>query len=130
MDNRPIIYVAHPVSGDARANALRCTAWVRWLTLHDPTRIYVAPWVAEVLAFEDDFPPGGKAGVLGADLAVLRRFDGIILTGGRISEGMGIEDEVGRTLPQGSTDLSMYETPWDAEAADVILEPHITENHG
>ena len=50
---KPIIYVAHPVSGDVKANCDKVLRWLRWLTEVDPSRIYIAPWVGEVLAHLD-----------------------------------------------------------------------------
>jgi hypothetical protein len=92
IETKEVFYVAHPVSGDVSKNIRNVVAWVKWLTLNDPSRVYVAPWVAEVLAFEDtivdeDF----YTRVLADDVTVLRKLDGILLVGGTISRGMAIE---------------------------------------
>lgn len=80
---KPIIYVAHPVSGDVKANCDKVIAWLRWLTQADPTRIYIAPWVGEVLAHLDldPIPADFYDRVLSDDEEVVRRLDGILLTG-------------------------------------------------
>jgi hypothetical protein len=80
---KPIVYVAHPVSGDVGANCTKVLKWLRLLTRMDPTRIYVAPWVGEVLAHLDldPIPADFYDRVLSDDEDVVRRLDGICLTG-------------------------------------------------
>lgn len=80
---KPIIYVAHPVSGDVKANCDKVLAWLKWLTAVDPTRIYIAPWVGEVLAHldMDPIPADFYDRVLSDDEEVVARLDGILLTG-------------------------------------------------
>ena len=50
---KPIVYVAHPVGNLPYGNAWSAAKWIHALTKLDPSRIYVAHWVAEVLAFPD-----------------------------------------------------------------------------
>lgn len=89
---KPIIYVAHPVSGDPLGNVVKVVDWIRWFTINDPDTVYVAPWVAEVLAFHaHQGNPDFYDRVLADDCRVLERLDGILLVGGRISRGMEIE---------------------------------------
>lgn len=80
---KPIIYVAHPVSGDVKANCDKVLKWLRWLTEVDPSRIYIAPWVGEVLAHldQDPIPADFYDRVLSDDEEVVARLDGILLTG-------------------------------------------------
>lgn len=80
---KPIIYVAHPVSGDVKANCDKVLKWLRWLTEVDPTRIYIAPWVGEVLAHldMDPIPADFYDRVLSDDEEIVSRLDGILLTG-------------------------------------------------
>jgi hypothetical protein len=80
---KPIIYVAHPVTGDVKANCDKVLKWLRWLTEVDPTRIYIAPWVGEVLAHldMDPIPADFYDRVLSDDEEVVARLDGILLTG-------------------------------------------------
>lgn len=80
---KPIIYVAHPVSGDVKANCDKVLKWLRWLTEVDPTRIYIAPWVGEVMAHldQDPIPADFYDRVLSDDEEIVARLDGILLTG-------------------------------------------------
>jgi hypothetical protein len=112
---KEVFYVAHPVSGDAEANAYRAIDWIRWLTTHDPTRVYVAPWVAEVLAFVDDGPINKDfyARVLEDDVEVVKRLDGILLVGGHISFGMTKEIDAALAKGKKLIDWSSFKTPAD-----------------
>lgn len=80
---KPIIYVAHPVTGNVKANCDKVLKWLRWLTEVDPTRIYIAPWVGEVLAHLDldPIPADFYDRVLSDDEEIVARLDGILLTG-------------------------------------------------
>lgn len=80
---KPIIYVAHPVTGDVKANCDKVLKWLRFLTEIDPSRIYVAPWVGEVLAHLDldPIPADFYDRVLSDDEEIVQRLDGILLTG-------------------------------------------------
>lgn len=117
---KEVFYVAHPVSGDINANIANVVKWINWLTVHDPSRVYVAPWVAEVMAFKDDPLVVGADDtarkdfydrVLEDDKEVVRRLDGILLVGGKISEGMRRERDaaIGKTIQ----DWSYARTPAD-----------------
>lgn len=114
---KPIIYVAHPVSGDVVGNCNRVLKWLRWLTAADPTRIYIAPWVGEVMAhFDmDPIPADFYDRVLSDDEEVVRKLDGILLTGGRMSTGM--KRELAAALDAGKTvfDLCAFAEAADAE---------------
>ncbi len=86
---KPVIYVAHPVTGDPLGNCIKAEAWLKWLTAADPTRIYIAPWVAEVRAHLDEVcTPEFYDRVLSDDEEVVARLDGILLCGERRSAGM------------------------------------------
>lgn len=62
-----------------------------WLRKHEPERVIIAPWIASILAGEDDFDPAQRErGMLDAE-ELATRVDGIVLCGGRISSGMGRE---------------------------------------
>jgi hypothetical protein len=80
---KSIIYVAHPVTGDVKANCDKVLQWLKWLTKVDPSRIYIAPWVGEVLAHldQDPIPADFYDRVLSDDEEVVARLDGILLTG-------------------------------------------------
>ena len=83
-------YMAHPVSGDVPANLARALRWLRWLSITRPEATYIAPWIPAVMV-GDDSDPVQRAKGLADDIAVVKRCDGIVLVGGRISTGMAIE---------------------------------------
>lgn len=109
---KEVFYVAHPVTGDARGNALKAVAWIKWLVDKDPRRVYIAPWVAEVLAYADiTCSPEFYDRVLTDDEEVVRRLDGILLVGGRISNGMQRELDAAFAAGKHIVDWSDYATP-------------------
>jgi hypothetical protein len=114
---KPIIYVAHPVSGDVKANCDKVLKWLRWLTAADPSRIYIAPWVGEVLAHldMDPIPDTFYDRVLSDDEEVVRRLDGILLTGGRMSTGMKRELAAAFDARKQVFDMHHFETSDDAK---------------
>lgn len=127
--SKPIIYVAHPVSGDAKANCDKVLRWLRWLTEVDPSRIYIAPWVGEVLAHldMDPIPADFYDRVLSDDEEIVARLDGIMLTGigkGQYCRPNGFMKSSGMTrelaaaaLSGGDVfDLRQFETVEDAES--------------
>ncbi|MGE0547584.1 MAG: hypothetical protein AB7O24_04420 [Kofleriaceae bacterium] len=86
--NRPIVYFAHPLGGDVDGNVKRAYQWLRWLMRSEPEVAFVAPWLACVAAGADDNNPDARErGLLDAG-AVIKRCDGIVLCGDRISSGM------------------------------------------
>lgn len=117
---KEVFYVAHPVSGDIKENVANVVAWIKWLTLNDPSRVYIAPWVAEVMAFEGagEIDPGFYDRVLADDVTVVRKLNGVLMVGGKISRGMGIERD---GMREGMTlqDWSYARTPAD------LLPEHI-----
>ncbi len=118
---KQLIYVAHPVSGAPYDNVMRTVAWINWFTHNDPTRIYIAPWIGEVLAFPGAKRPDGTiepnyrpwTDALNDDEQVVSRFDGIILVGGRITEGMQRELDCAKRGMKWVTDMSRYALPSD-----------------
>ncbi len=116
-DRKEIFYVAHKVSGDPVANAYKAIEWIRWLTLNHPQRIYVAPWVAEVLAFSgEDIDAAFYDRVLTDDEEVVRRLDGILLVGGTLSVGMARELDSALEAGKKVVDWHEYATPRDVPA--------------
>lgn len=120
--SRPVLYVSHPVEPtedetreaasvvpcDAtdgerrhalrrpvRANLDSAMRWLSWLRKSFPETTFIAPWIANIMAGEDDLDPKQhEAGLLDA-CAVIERCDGIVLVGRRISSGMRREMEHG-----------------------------------
>lgn len=87
----PVMYVAHPVSGDVEANLARARRWLRWLVDCYPGFAFCLPWMAYVQALDE---ATHRERGLRDDLEMLRRCDGIILVGGRLSSGMALEKGV------------------------------------
>lgn len=78
-----------------RTNVDRAMKWLTWLRRSFPETTFIAPWIASVLAGDDDRDPAQReAGIVDAE-AVLERCDGIVLCGPRISSGMRREMEHG-----------------------------------
>jgi len=86
-----VIYMAHPVAGDVPANLARALRWLRWLTATSPETTYIAPWIAAIMSGEEDDDPAARARGLAHDVVTVRRCDGLVLVGGKISQGMAIE---------------------------------------
>ena len=114
---KPIIYVAHPVSGDVRGNVQKVLDWLRWLTETDPSRIYIAPWVGEVQAHYDmdPIPEDFYARVLADDCEVVSRLDGILLVGGKVSRGMELELNTARQGGKAVFNMVSFAFVFDAE---------------
>ena len=79
-----------------RANLDRTMRWLSWLRRSFPGTTFIAPWIASVLAGADDTDPAQRAAGIADACAVIERCDGIVLCGGRISDGMRREMEHGR----------------------------------
>ncbi len=123
---KPVVYVAHPVSGQCMVNVYKTVAWIRYLVEADPTRIYQAPWLPQVMAFPDT--EGGQNYLpfercLSDDKESLARCDEIILVGGRMSPGMQVELDEAKRLKLRITDMSQYATPSDLPDG-FHLDPH------
>lgn len=119
---KPIIYVAAPVSGDPVGNAQRAIRWVKWFVNEDSTRIYIAPWVAEVLSFVDEeLAPGFYQRVLDDDVEVVFRLDGLVGVGGKWSGGMLQERVVPYVQRRPLLDMTRFLEPTDVPA-DFNLE--------
>ncbi|HEY6116430.1 MAG TPA: hypothetical protein VI172_10760 [Candidatus Dormibacteraeota bacterium] len=69
-------------------NLDRAMRGLRWLRRSFPETTFIAPWIASVLAGDDDADPAQREAGLVDECAVVERCDGIVLVGTRISEGM------------------------------------------
>lgn len=58
-----------------------------------PTITFIAPWITSVEAGADDSDPAQREAGLRDDCRVIRRCDGVVHTGGRMSDGMRREAE-------------------------------------
>lgn len=113
---KPIIYVAHPVStGDPVENAYKAIRWVKWFIAQDSSRIYVAPWVAEVLGFAGEKSDANSyQRVLDDDCEVVGVLHGVVGTGGEgWTKGMAQERATARARHQPVLDLTGFREPED-----------------
>jgi len=86
LSDRPVVYLAHPLSGDWEANIADARLWVR--AALEAGYAPVAPYLMDydVLHEPEDRDLG-----LAHDLAILPRCDELWLCGPRISTGMAME---------------------------------------
>jgi hypothetical protein len=111
---KPIIYVAAPVTGDPIGNAQRAIRWVKWFVLRDPSRVYVAPWVAEVLGFANEpLEPEFYQRVLDDDCEVISALHGLVGVAGKWSCGMLQERATARARNEPVLDMTKYLEPTD-----------------
>ena len=117
------IYLAHPVSGDPVNNAMRATRWIRALTEKDPQRLYLAPWVAEVLGFENTpMMPEFYQRVLDDDCEVVVTCQGLLAVGGLWTPGMLQERAVAKIAGLAILDMTRYTDPNDLAMKIVVSE--------
>lgn len=83
----PLIYLAHPVGGDASGNADKARTWLRVLIGLVPEVNWICPWIPSVDVL-DDTDEAHREWAMRVNLATVRRCDGIVLCGGRVSNGM------------------------------------------
>lgn len=120
-NQKPVYYLAHPVTGDPVGNCWKAIAWIHWLTLNHPEKVFVAPWVAEVLAFSNE--NNDKAfydRVLSDDEEVVRHLDGILLVGGNVSGGMMRELDAAIEAGKKVVDWHDYKAPTDVPVEFVL----------
>lgn len=85
-----VVYLAHPVSGDVLGNMKRARRWLRWLMENEPDTAFCVPWLP-LLDVCDDASDAERARCLRDDINIAGRCDGIVLCGGRVSNGMSLE---------------------------------------
>ena len=83
----PVVYVAHPVSGDVPANIKAAFGWMSWLLRRWPRVAFIAPWIVDAHVLDDGDPLEREQG-LRRDEAVVGLADAVLLVGGRVSVGM------------------------------------------
>ncbi len=88
-----------------RANVVRAQEILTALRREFPETVFAAPWIACLLhdgdaGDDDDDPAQREAGILDNE-EIVRRFDGIVLTGVRLSSGMTREDDAGAVEASG-----------------------------
>lgn len=108
---RPLVYLAHPVSGDVSRNIYGASLWFRWAALTG-VAIPVAPYITACFALDDDDPTERLAG-MAVSSRVVRLCDELWLCGERISEGMQQESELAKARGTPVVDLTGYTAPSD-----------------
>lgn len=88
---RRILYMAHPMRGDVSGNIARALRWLRFLRNAAPGVIFDASWIAHILSGADDNDPVQRQAGLDGATTLIRRLDGVVCVGGRISDGINIE---------------------------------------
>lgn len=94
---RPVVfYMCHPVAAPTidgvRDNLASAKAWLQWLTENSPATV-CAPWIAAVEAALDCGVTEAAQRERGLRdcIAIIERMDGVVLVGGRVSNGMAVE---------------------------------------
>lgn len=91
-----IWYMAHPYGGSA-ANLERAGRWLTWLRAELPDEHVIAPWL--LTAPEENHDPALREAGIEEMCEIIRTIcDGVILVGGRISEGMALEAAASRNV--------------------------------
>ncbi len=88
-----IYYMAHPLGNgyDRPLNIARAERWFAWLLYKYPEYAFTAPWIQYAKALPETSDNRDRG--IRDDLEVLKRCDGIVLVGGRLSPGMACELE-------------------------------------
>lgn len=94
----PVLYLAHPVSGDVPGNVARAKRWLRWACRAFGACAVIAPWIQAIELGEDDSNPVQRELGLRRDEAIAARCDAVLLVGGRRSSGMAREASVARAV--------------------------------
>lgn len=95
-----------------RANLDRAMRWLAWLRRSFPETTFIAPWIADVLSGAAVENAELLEARFANDCAVIERCDGIVLCGGRISEGMQREMDHGVQRPM-TQELPNYFEAYD-----------------
>lgn len=87
-----VFYMAHPIAGDVAGNLARAKRWLAYLLEELPGIIVIAPWIHDLEALPlRDGEPADRARGLERCAATAAICDGVVLVGGRISQGMALE---------------------------------------
>lgn len=86
-------WLAHPLGAGTRrgelVNLQAAEAWLAALSHAEPDAAIIAPWITSLRAqIDDDRDPAARARAMRRNLAVVRRCEGIVLCGPRLSPGM------------------------------------------
>jgi hypothetical protein len=90
-----IAYIVHPIAGDVHGNIEKILAIVKKINLHRSDVVPFAPYIADVLALDDNTPEERSRGIEN-DVAILK--SGVVnelwVYGSKISGGMKAEIEL------------------------------------
>jgi hypothetical protein len=94
-----IVYIAHPIGGDPEKNVKRILKIVRRINLLEPETVPFAPYMADVLALDDNIIAERERGIKN-DNHIFRSgiIDELRLYGTIISKGMRAEIELANSL--------------------------------
>lgn len=97
--SKKVVYIAHPIGGDVNANIVKVCRIYAWVSQHNPRLVPFAPYIATVLAMDDNIPACRELGI-SHDMELFERrvFDEVWLFGGRISDGMQHEIDKAKSL--------------------------------
>lgn len=116
--SKRVVYLAHPVRGDVKANLANVRAWLRYFFRRLPDTAVIAPWMGEVEAWEESghaTDPDIMTKALDDDCEVVTRCDAIVLVGGKISTGMAME----RAAALGNREVAIVDlTEWTYPPGD------------
>jgi hypothetical protein len=90
--NMKIAYIAHPISGDITGNIQKILNIVREINLTKPNVVPFVPYLADLLAMDDNRPDERERGI-DNDIAILgsKMVNELWVYGHRISNGMEAE---------------------------------------
>lgn len=91
--SRLVLYMAHPLGGDVIGNINLAKRWLTWLRRSFPETTFIAPWIAAILAGEDDADPVQREAGLVDACATIKLLGGVVWVGGAVTDGMGREGE-------------------------------------
>lgn len=87
---RPVIYMAHPVAGAVQENLANAMGWLRWLHMSFPDATIIAPWIVEVMIYDDNNPAHRHASIQ-RSMDAASKCDALVHVGPKISAGMRTE---------------------------------------
>lgn len=95
--DRKIVYIAHPISGNAFVNCKKVVKIVEAINRNKPDIVPFAPYIVDILALDNKKEEDKKRG-MSNNFELLRRgfIDELWVFGGVISEGMKQEIDVAR----------------------------------
>lgn len=94
--NPPLVFIAHPVSGEVAANLETTARWVRWAIVEHGVYA-IAPYIGLCAALNDG-DIDERARGMDISLEVLKRCDALWLCGLHLTAGMKIERDFASSL--------------------------------